>query len=268
MTSLKEAHSLATAYWDTKGGTTGKVMAMRAAKAVELGGLDWGLPVSALTAVHATQVLTGLRKLALSSRATYYAAFRRMLALSGVGTVGWPSSGSVPRRTREPLTVGTFAALLGWLKEAGYSETVDLGAVLYGTGMRVEVEALSWSSSVWKHPGQPGDLLVVIGKGGHERTIPLSEATGKLLRDKSRMDAMRRLSYSAHLKRWNAGVQALGITSRLPTPHAVRHLYATEAYARCKDLHVVKELLGHADINTTARYIGVDMDQLREAAGA
>ena len=78
---------------------------------------------------------------------------------------------------------------------------------------------------------------------------------------------MRCISYEGHLKRWQRGVGLARITSKLPTPHAVRHLYATEAYARCRDLTIVRDLLGHADINTTARYIGVDMAALARGAG-
>lgn len=262
MVTLRQAHSAASAYWDTKRGTTGKVMAMRATKAVTLGGLGWDRKVSSLTAGDATSVLTGLRRLALSSRASYYLAFKRMCGLAGHSCMGWPSAGAAPRRVREPLTREDAKRLHTWFTAQGMGETADLLTVLLGTGMRVEVEALSFDAWTWHGLNH----LHITGKGGHHRIIPVQGNTVAVMKAE-RMNAMRRLSYGAHLKRWNRGVQALGIRSKLPTPHAVRHLYATEAYARCKNLNVVKELLGHADINTTARYIGVDQGELRHAAG-
>jgi integrase len=278
MTTLREAHTLATRYWDTKGGTTGPVMAMRAEQVIKHAGLGWGRKVSSLTASDGTRALTGLHKLSVSSRASYYAAFRRMLALAGVSTVGWPQAGHAPRRVREPMPREAAESLQAWFATNDMPESADLVTVLLGTGMRVKVEALSFDAWQVAHgwvgvmPGcgpTNASVLRVTGKGGHERLIPINPALGVILTGKQRMQAMRRLSYSAHMKRWKQGVEALGIQSKLPTPHSLRHLYATEAYRRSGcNLHVVKELLGHADINTTARYIGVNMEELRHAAGA
>ncbi len=268
MTTLREALKIAHAYWDTKGGSTGTVMTMRARKCITLGGLSWDRPVSSLTAKDATAVLTGIRGLALSSRATYYTAFKRMVCLAGGSVVGWPAAGSVPRRVREPMLREDAVRLGQWFAVNDMPETRDLLTVLMGTGMRVECEALGWDwLPMRSEAGFEG--VWIKGKGGHERVVPAAHTLGDILGEPLRANPMRRLSYSAHLKRWNAGVKALGIATRLPTPHAVRHLYATEAYQRSgRNLHVVKELLGHADINTTARYIGVDMEELRHAAGA
>jgi site-specific recombinase XerD len=93
--------------------------------------------------------------------------------------------------------------------------------------------------------------------------------TIELLNNPERIKRMRKLSYSGHLKRWQLAVERLRITSLKPTPHAVRHYYATRAYERSgRNLRVVQELLGHSDINTTARYLGVDLEELRNAVGA
>lgn len=132
--------------------------------------------------------------------------------------------------------------------------------------MRGDVEALSWEACEWRPSSR---TLKITGKGQHERIIPVErEATVALLNDPERLRAMRTLGYSGHLKRWNGAVDGLRITSLKPTPHAVRHYYATAAYKRSgRNLRAVQELLGHADISTTARYLGVDMDELRGAVG-
>lgn len=46
--------------------------------------------------------------------------------------------------------------------------------------------------------------------------------------------------------------------------HQFRHRFATQAYEAVRDIRVVQELLGHEDLNTTLRYVGVNRD--RQAA--
>lgn len=262
MTTLGEALSQASRYWATK--RNASVMSMRAKTCVECLKRGSSRQASSLTQTDAIHVLEGLKARGLSSgsQASYYAAFRRMLALSGVSTIGWPAGATPPRRTREPLHSMALTDLLCVLEGEGLSETLDLLHVLAATGMRVDVEALSFDS--WET--RPGQLLRVTGKGGHTRLIPVEDPEAwAILTDTYRANKMRRLTYSAHLKRWKKATARAGITSKLPTPHAIRHYYATQAYARCKDLRVVQELLGHADISTTGRYIGADMDAMRAA---
>lgn len=48
--------------------------------------------------------------------------------------------------------------------------------------------------------------------------------------------------------------------------HTYRHTFATKLVKNGIPIHVASSLLGHADINTTAKYyVGVDIDQKREA---
>lgn len=49
------------------------------------------------------------------------------------------------------------------------------------------------------------------------------------------------------------------------TPHKLRSTCATTVYNKTKDLNLAARILGHADVNTTRRYIGVDSDQEKQA---
>jgi integrase/recombinase XerD len=54
-----------------------------------------------------------------------------------------------------------------------------------------------------------------------------------------------------------------GINKKL-TPHILRHTYCTNLRDRGVDISYIKELAGHADIGTTAKYyLGTDKEQLR-----
>ena len=142
--------------------------------------------------------------------------------------------------------------------------------------MRVEVEALSYDA--WKlhttssrgEGGQHG-YLKVVGKGGHERLIPISSRFYKWLEDNTlSILEMRRLSYSAHLKQWNAACERAGFPrENWPTPHDLRRDYAHRVYEGSNsDLVLVQRLLGHASPKTTSEYIRLDtLSKGRKALG-
>ena len=148
--------------------------------------------------------------------------------------------------------------------------------LLYGSGVRVgELCALS-----------VGDVdlgrsrAVVWGKGGKQRTVPLSDAA---------VDALRQWLGPAR-DAWRAGsgsTDALFLNQRgrplasrdvrrildrraaSPThPHALRHTFATHLLDGGADLRAVQELLGHADLATTQRYTHVSRERLRSVYDA
>lgn len=141
--------------------------------------------------------------------------------------------------------------------------------LLYGSGLRVgELCSLDVD-----HVDLAAGALVVWGKGGKQRRVPMSEPSN---------DAMRRwLDHRAEVVAVSAGLALFGnergkrLTPRdvrrlldrrspVPThPHALRHTYATHLLDGGADLRVVQELLGHADVATTQRYTHVSTERLR-----
>lgn len=142
--------------------------------------------------------------------------------------------------------------------------------LLYATGLRVsELVGLPYSA-VARDP----DVLVVRGKGGKERMVPLSDparrAVGEWLTLRQQMLGKKGVKWlfpsygkTGHLTRsgfarmlLKVGMHA-GIDPRRLSPHVLRHAFATHLLAHGADLRVVQELLGHADISTTEIYTHV-----------
>lgn len=111
--------------------------------------------------------------------------------------------------------------------------------------------------------------LIVLGKGGHERAVPLLETTARLVLS---MDpgwlfpSPRRAGQHltpAHLGKLVAAELPHGFTM-----HSLRHRCGTVAYGATRDLRAVQELLGHAKPETTAIYTAVPGSAIRAAVEA
>ena len=102
-------------------------------------------------------------------------------------------------------------------------------------------------------------LLHVVGKGRHERLVPMHPAVVEAL-------ALVRVPRSGPVFRrphggpWNPHqvsrrvsvfMSDVGIEA---TAHQLRHWFGSRTYAACRDLRVVQELLGHQSPTTTAVY--------------
>jgi integrase/recombinase XerD len=155
--------------------------------------------------------------------------------------------------------------------------------VLYATGMRVS-ELMSLPVAACR--GEP-EFLLIKGKGGKERIVPLSppasaalnlwlyhrdqeeerkvneghDASPFLFPSRGKLGHLTRHWFYQNIKNW--AVHA-GIDASVVTPHTIRHAFATHLLANGADLRVIQTLLGHADVSTTEIYTHVLDDHLRD----
>lgn len=59
---------------------------------------------------------------------------------------------------------------------------------------------------------------------------------------------------------------SIDISKRKHGPHAMRHSLASNMLHNNTPMYVIKEVLGHSNINTTRMYLNIDVDTLREVA--
>lgn len=169
---------------------------------------------------------------------------------------------------------------------------VALLEVLYATGLRVsELVALPMSALP-----REGRMLIVRGKGGKERMVPLSDpaeaalaawrkvrktqggdpsgarraprgdlASPWLFPSRGRGGHLTRARFQQLLKELAAEA---GVAPRRVSPHVLRHSFASHLLAHGADLRALQQMLGHADIATTQIYTHVLEDRLKALVAA
>ena len=135
--------------------------------------------------------------------------------------------------------------------------------ILANTGMRRAEVARLHTRQLEQSAGGP--QLRIVGKGGHERVVPVSERLGEVLGAfptgylfPGRIDG--------HISPAHRGKLVSRALGPGWTAHTLRHRYASSAYAVERDLRAVQELLGHAQVSTTQIYTVVPDDSRRRAA--
>lgn len=138
--------------------------------------------------------------------------------------------------------------------------------LLYGSGLRI-AEALSLNANALPL----GDTIVVTGKGGKQRTVPILPLVREAVDAYAAatpftLNPRQALFRGARGGRLSQGVvqravaqarQALGLPPSA-TPHALRHSFATHLLSAGADLRSLQELLGHASLGSTQIYTKVD----------
>jgi integrase len=119
-------------------------------------------------------------------------------------------------------------------------------------------------------------LLVYKGKGDKDRLLPIPSTLIQPLRawiGERRDGWVFESPYKPGSHLTTRAVQYLipklaasaDIARARITPHKLRHTFATNRRRRGVDLFVIKELMGHARIETTAIYLHADTDELKDA---
>ena len=232
--------------------------------------------------------------LAQSTRARRLSAIKQLYRFAF--EEGWRSENPAiqikgPGRAKslpKTLTVAEVDRMLEAARKVGRTpadrlRNTCLMELLYATGMRVS-ELVSLPVAAAR--GDPR-MLLISGKGGKERMVPLSpparaalvawvrihdereteaKANGKaptrfLFASRGKLGHLTRHRFYILIKELAV---AGGVSPGKVTPHTLRHAFATHLLANGADLRSIQTLLGHADVSTTEIYTHVLDERLKE----
>ena len=146
--------------------------------------------------------------------------------------------------------------------------------LLYGTGIRANECATLKEGDV----DLESYTILVLGKGGHERVLPLNQEVARALR--LYRQARGRVIPSAEFfrSRNGGGLSRNAVYERVRThaakakierrvsPHRLRHTFATHLVKKGVQLVTIRDLLGHRCISSTQIYLHTTAEDLRRAA--
>ncbi len=201
-----------------------------------------------------------------------------------VAVIDSPKTGrSLPKYLGEEEVEALMLATGQFSGEEGVRLTALL-EILYASGLRVS-ELVSLPLSAVSGDGR---MLVVRGKGGKERMVPLSEpamdaldayrnvreyfltkgkgvsqssgAHNYLFPSRGKEGHLTRARFGQLIK--DVAVMA-GIEPKRVSPHVLRHSFASHMLAHGADLRSLQQMLGHSDISTTQIYTHVLDERLK-----
>ncbi|MDO7085592.1 site-specific integrase [Pseudocolwellia sp. AS88] len=174
----------------------------------------------------------------------------------------WLSIVKPPQVKRIPdmLTPAQVSQVINQTKQLRYQVFF---MTLYSTGLRLS-EALNLTI----HDIDKSTMLVHVrdGKGGKDRMVPLPELTLLALRCYWKTHRHARLLFPGTHTKTATPMDKGSVQKALKrvlvdvkikkniSPHSLRHCYATHLLEQGLDLRSLQQLLGHASLNTTARY--------------
>lgn len=224
------------------------------------------------------------RALSRATVARKAAALRRFFGfLQEEGARGDDPSSALPRpgtRRALPRTLShadverLFAAIAERLSRdpvaASDLRLAALLELLYGSGLRAS-ELVSLPRNAI-HPDRP--FLILKGKGGRERLVPISDrARAAVAAWRAHVATDRAFlfpsgkTFLSRVRLFQL-VRALAAEAGIPpdrvSPHVLRHAFATHLLEGGADLRALQTMLGHADIATTEIYTHVDSRRLVE----
>jgi integrase/recombinase XerD len=245
---------------------------------------------AAVRAYVASLEQRGLKASSAARRLSAVRQFHKFLYVEGYAAADPTATATAPKRARslpKVLSVSEVDRLLAAARDQGEAPDAPAAArlraqrmhclleLLYASGLRVsELVALPRAAARTRER-----FLIVKGKGGRERLVPLTETArdaakayagalekaGKgaspwLFPADSEAGHLTRQAFARDLK---AVAGAAGLRADKVSPHVLRHAFASHLLQNGADLRVVQELLGHADIATTQIYTHVLDERLK-----
>jgi site-specific recombinase XerD len=220
--------------------------------------------------------LKGQAPLTVRRKLTAIASFYRFLQDTGQAVAN-PARGLPLPKVAQCFPTCLTAEQAGALLEATHTpwHRAMIALLLFAGLRRSEVAAITL-----------GDLdmenaqLLVRGKGAKQRVVPLTPLVIEAIREYLQC---RPQTGSDHLFVSRVGGRPIAgrVTNRMLarvleeagldqhgiTPHALRRTFATHLIRNGVDVRTVQELLGHADLQTTARYLHSDTRTKQAAVG-
>jgi len=153
-------------------------------------------------------------------------------------------------KTRHRMTRDKRIVLLGLYAGLRLSEIADL---------------------TWKTVDLDRGTMVVRGKGGRDRMLPIHERIasdlGSTPEERQRGAVCghadgRPLSYKTIPHTFDRWLKEEGLDI---SAHQLRHTFATQLLWAGRDIRTIQRLLGHASLATTERYLSVEMEQKKAA---
>ena len=194
---------------------------------------------------------------------------RGFLAWAGVGVAIPPPP--APRRVPKPLADVDVAALLAVCgpRDAAFISLAVCEGLRSGELHRLDLGDVDLE----------GRIVFVQGKGGHQRWVPLTDASWERIRrycDElrgwhpgaliGRLRDAERVAATWYWRRSTDLMVAAGIKRPGVSLHSLRHTAATRLWMETSDLFMTQQMLGHANIATTARYVACrPTSQMRDA---
>ena len=230
----------------------------------------------------------GMAASTVARRLSALRQFHRFVYLEG-GRPDDPTQTVDGPRQRRPLPrlldLAEIEALIAAASARPGAHGVRLAAILellYASGLRAS-ELLGLPLSALAPDRR---FLVVRGKGGKERLVPIGRAAGAALaaylavreafvRDRRGSPYLfPSRARQGHLTRQRLAqllrelAPEAGLDAARLSPHVLRHAFASHLLAGGADLRAVQLMLGHADIATTQIYTHVQAERLAAAVRA
>jgi integrase/recombinase XerC len=234
-------------------------------------------PLTQLTRRAIEAWLASIHHLAPASRAAYLSAVRGFTAwMVQEGIIATDPCHAIPTPKR-PRTVPRAIGRTGIVAAFDCADDRERAILALGTGLglrRAEIAKARWSDY-----DDHACTLLVHGKGGHERVLPVPAWVANALgRIRGNVSGPMIPNYSRpgeHLAPITVGHITRGVLERAGlkqaafdgvSTHALRHTAASDLLDASPDLRLVQQLLGHERLSTTSIYLRrASLGSLRDA---